>query len=414
MSHNIVFHDKNWQYPAITEQHAFEKAQALLPTIENVAYFAFPWATLIDKYTQHAKDSVNLQEALGTFVEPLKPYKKVVTVCQHIFMLKFQNVFAELGVTDIFWSHAIKGQPNLPNYPHIRIHPFPLYPVQAVDLEKQALEKKYLFSFIGAKVNHLYLSNTRSLILGLLANHPKGYIKSRDQWHYETIVYEQQIRGKAQDIQPEYQDQSQEFQKIMQQSIFALCPSGTGSNSIRLWEAISMGVIPVVLADTYLSPVEQQLWEQAVVICEETEAAIRALPERLEKLAQNENALQQKREALKQIAATYGTDVFIHDIQMLFSQYEKQPIDKPLISAQNNQGTPDWLLNFTSVESTATCQIFLSAFNSYALLETDKLKHLLKNNPQLRQHVQHCLQHCNTHISQTTKQVNKLKQLGLV
>ncbi|MEK7991072.1 MAG: sulfotransferase domain-containing protein, partial [Thiotrichaceae bacterium] len=62
-----------------------------------------------------------------------------------------------------------------------------------------------------------------------------------------------------------------------------------------------------------------------------------------------------------------------------------------LISAQNNQGTPDWLLNFTSVESTATCQIFLAAFNSYALLETDKLKQLLKNNPQLRQYIQHCL-----------------------
>ncbi|WP_146066725.1 exostosin family protein, partial [Candidatus Venteria ishoeyi] len=220
---NIIAHNADWQHPAITEQHAFEKAQVLLPTVEGMVYFAFPWATLIDKYnTKQTRDAAQLLEKLQSFIEPLKSYKNVVTVCQHIAMLKFQNIFHKLGITGIFWTHAIKNQTFLPDYPDIHIHPFPLYPVQAVNQTVQTgIDKKYLFSFVGATVNQWYLTDSRHLIVELLGKHPQAYICSREQWHYDSLVYKQQVYGKTIEIEEQtaYQQHSQEFQSIMQQSV---------------------------------------------------------------------------------------------------------------------------------------------------------------------------------------------------
>jgi len=49
-----------------------------------------------------------------------------------------------------------------------------------------------------------------------------------------------------------------------------LCPSGSGPNSIRLWESLAAGAIPVVLADTLELPAHP-LWKDAVVFLPEAE-----------------------------------------------------------------------------------------------------------------------------------------------
>lgn len=78
------------------------------------------------------------------------------------------------------------------------------------------------------------------------------------------------------------------------------------------------------------------------------------------------------------------------------------------IIAYSNQSTPEWLLNFISAQPTdkATCQAFLVAFNSYSLLEADKIKQLLESNSQLRQYIQYCLQHCDSQTREITKKIN--------
>ncbi len=71
----------------------------------------------------------------------------------------------------------------------------------------------------------------------------------------------------------------------LQRSVFALCPSGSGPNSIRLWEALCFGAIPVILADHLWLPGNAELWQQAALFVPETEEAVAALPGRLEALA---------------------------------------------------------------------------------------------------------------------------------
>ena len=57
-----------------------------------------------------------------------------------------------MGITDIFWSHAIKDQYTLPNSQDVNIYPFPLYPVQYNDEynfneDRLHLSPIYLFYF---------------------------------------------------------------------------------------------------------------------------------------------------------------------------------------------------------------------------------------------------------------------------
>lgn len=320
----IFTHDSDWQYPAITEKHAFDMMEKSfsgdrsLP--KNTAYVAFPWATLIDLKThaQHRKDKITtLEQALSKIRSLTLGYQKLITVCQHIRMRQFQEIFASVGITDIYWSHCEKSRKNLSDDPEIRIHPFPLYPVQRTiknhfDEDNQ---RDILFSFVGAKSSNIYLTDCRNIILDLLKDDERGVIIDRSTWHYNKIVYDKQITGRSKsDVGIINDSATEEFKRMMSRSVFTLCPSGTGPNSIRLWEAIENGSIPVVMADNYCPPNSPELWEMATVTCKETPEAIRELPNRLQAIYENQAMIKRKRLALFFLMEKYGSSNFIHDI----------------------------------------------------------------------------------------------------
>ncbi len=318
---NIVGYDDHWQFPAITEKHAFKKAIKLLPIVDDIYYVGFPWATLIDRLNNNSDDGPELLGKLLSLNLPEKRPARIVTVSQHILTLQYRQLFFEAGVTDIYWSHAIKDQPFVRDGRKIQIHPFPLYPVQVTTSDEwnKDEDRKYLYSFIGAKSNEWYLTKVRDWILEYLPDDGRGLVLGRDTWHYNKVVYEHQIRKRAAEGEQLIDDQaSLQFSQVMKDSVFALCPSGSGPNSIRLWEAIGMGAIPVVLADTYAPPGDPELWRAAAVFCKETPDAVRALPDRLEEIAKDKNLIRQKRKLLKQLWLLYGPDTFIYDIQKLF------------------------------------------------------------------------------------------------
>lgn len=316
----IVALDRSWQYPAITEQWAFEqirKAKSLIPP--GCVYLAFPWATLIDKTGKDRSGADELGDELARLTVASRRGASVVTVCQHIRLLQHQKLFFDCGVTDIFWSHAVKGQDRLPDFPSVRIHPFPLYPVQVRKEFSEHGGRKVLFSFIGARARSFYLAQTRNHILDHLAGDPRGLIVGRDDWHYNKIVYDHQIQKKSADARDLIDEEaSDQFRRVLKESIFSLCPSGSGPNSIRLWESIGSGAIPVILADSYAPPGDQALWEAAAVFCDESIDAIRALPDRLEQMAADRSLLEQKRHALRQLWKLYGPGWFIQDIAAFF------------------------------------------------------------------------------------------------
>jgi hypothetical protein len=332
---NILAYDTDWQFPAVTEQHAYHQLRDLGGIPDGVTYVAYPWANLIDKLQTRANDAQHHLSLFRQFCERLPYGSKRVTVCQHIMMQRYIHLFEEAGISDIFWTHATHQ--DLADEPKegITLHPFPLFPVQVTketDADISA-ERPFLFSFIGAKSNKYYLTNARELILDLLHDHPEGLIIGRDTWHYNKVVYDHQIRKNTtmDDKKEELVNQSasEQFKASLAQSLFSLCPSGSGPNSIRLWESLGAGSIPVILADTYAPPGNPKLWDQAVVFCEENAEAIQALPARLEEIAKDPEQIARMRHAMRQLWTLYGPHGFVYDVQALMLRLAGQKQDAP-------------------------------------------------------------------------------------
>jgi hypothetical protein len=386
-----IGHDADWQFPAITEQHAYLQAARRLTASDAAVYLAFPWATLIDRmHAVGSKAAAPLLDTLDRLAEHTRRYRTVATVCQHIKGLEYRTLFERAGVTDLFWSHANKDSAGKGDGTSVAIHPFPLYPVQrpAPDFDAEAADRPFLYSFAGARANQWYLTQSRNHILDLLRDDPRGLLRAREQWHFNKVVYDHQIRGKTADPK-ELLDEAaaDEYRTILQRSVFSLCPSGTGPNTIRLWESIGFGAVPVVLADTYLPPGNPALWQQAAVFCAETPEAIRQLPDLLESIARDPAALREKRQALRQLWHVYGPEGFIHDVERLFVQRQFETLgtsalerslpSRPLFEIASSLPALD------GSERRCAVEVFISALGTRALLDASALDTDLQNHAEL-------------------------------
>ena len=320
----LAAHDADWQFPAITEQHAFHQLrQAGVPP--GVLYVAFPWATLIDRLDRRTPEAAPLLEALRALCRDL-PLVPRVTVCQHIGLRSHLGLFAEAGIGDIFWPHVTPGDIATPGSP--RLHPFPLYPVQVPQALPEAGPRHRLFCFAGARAKPWYMTSVRDWIIDDLADDSRGTVLGRDTWHYNRVVYDHQIARSLDAADPSAlvdAAHSAEFGALLRDSIFALCPSGTGPNSIRLWEAIGAGAIPVILSDRFAPPGDPALWARATVTCPEDRSALRALPDRLAALATDPATLDAMRSAGREIWQLYGPDGFVGDVQDLMQRRAADP-----------------------------------------------------------------------------------------
>jgi hypothetical protein len=336
--------DRGWQFPAITEQHAYHRIRALGGAPPGVAYVAYPWATLIDKVQVRAADAEAHLDSFRAFCLGLPEAPVKVTVCQHILMRDFAHLFAEAGVSHVFWSHTTQadlaaGGGEEAAGQGLRLYPFPLYPVQIPHSDPLRLartDRRWLYSFVGMRPNGWYLTQARAWIIDRLRADPRGHVIARDDWHYKQIVYRHQVLDRApKDAEgrpaPGLVDDaaSAQFRDVLYDSTFALCPSGTGPNSIRLWEAMMAGSIPVIIAGTYAPPGDPRLWEEAVVFCDETEAAVAALPGRLAALARDPVRMAGLRAGLDRLRLLYGPHGFVPDVAALMQSLAHLPPDAP-------------------------------------------------------------------------------------
>lgn len=323
---HYVIYDSDWQKPAATEQHAAIRVAELCAYSKESVYLGFPWANLIDRLNLSDSRSETLILGLDKCRRLVRGYSRVITVCQHIYLFKYLHLLKSAGVTHIFWSHTTQTtdyELTLAGYDDLTIYPFPLLPVA---YEKGdflcTTEKKYLFSFVGARSTLGYRTDTRSFIIDHLSNSQRAYVKGRTGWHYAKEVYEDPTKG-TQDTSynnEESDKKRNEFIDILKHSAFSLCPSGTGPNSIRLWESLQTASIPVVLADGLKLPGNQELWRNACLIVPEEREEIKRLPELLESVSNDRERYANMLQACQQLAILYGPDYFVHDIALLFLQ----------------------------------------------------------------------------------------------
>jgi hypothetical protein len=102
---------------------------------------------------------------------------------------------------------------------------------------KAEVEKRYLFSFIGRQSHPI-----RSKVFNLAFERSDILVEDSSNYDFFSKLTDRRL-----DRQKYY------FEKLIQ-SKFSLCPRGSGANSLRLFESMKLGVVPVIISDRWIPP----------------------------------------------------------------------------------------------------------------------------------------------------------------
>lgn len=302
VSGKVIAYPHDWQVPAETEKAAYESILTQADKLQ-FTYIGFPWATLIDSLMKDSAHKWHLVRKLAELCGRSSGAgsDKRVTVAQHISADRYALLFKACGITDLFWSHATIGREEIEG---IRIHPFPLFPAQTstgsedFDIHRP---RKYLANFIGAYTPGLYLSDVREHIFCDADKFDDLLIIKRKAWHFERAVYAEQINGNTPDNASLTLEQQQkdEYLQAIRDSVFTLCPTGSGPNSIRIWEALSLGSVPVILTRELSLPGDHELWEAACLFEDDCSQGYRRALGRVRRMSKDE--LHNRRSATRKL-----------------------------------------------------------------------------------------------------------------
>ena len=236
-----------WQYPCATEKQAYESHLALKhgehidwqANLINL-YLPLPWATYIDRKAFPLEYLTRIERLITRYREIAQHANlrlKVHTVCQHIHWVRILETARGLGVTDIHLSHKdskseakqreLNFSFNLHGWPLIAVNY--VIPERSEGMERKPIKDKKLIKIIKRKAN----SGNRAIA----AHH-------LDEHNQKTFKYN----------------------SILSDSIFSLCPVGAGPNTLRFWESIAVGSIPVLFSKD-LSIYDRELATDIDILC---------------------------------------------------------------------------------------------------------------------------------------------------
>lgn len=258
----LIKYNLFWQYPVITEEEFYNQNK------DDVNYCGLPWATFIDK-------GIHTNQLIHALL-PYFTHKNYYTCCQHIYFRKIIPLLKILGIKRIYTPHKIKNEDFIHD---VEILPCPLYAVNFEDNNRNSIfknidflnfKRKYLFSFMGA-YQEIYISDIRLDIFNLKCDSNETKIINTGEWHFNNIVYSSK-QNKENEINSDKKHilNTEKYNELLLNSRYSLCPSGSGPNSIRFWESIACGSIPVILSDN-LDLIKDIDWINTIVFVNEKE-----------------------------------------------------------------------------------------------------------------------------------------------
>lgn len=277
-----------WQYPVITEKTFYEQNK------NEEKFLGFPWATIVDK-----------RYNLNVIFNIIKPYIKqgiqYYTCCQHISFRQLIPLFKALNIHTVYTPHKILLEDKLSD---IQLKPCPLYAVNIEDPSRNDIfsninpltfNRLFLYSFQGAFNPNWYLTNIRKRIFEM--KHPDNcYVNHIGNWHFDNVVYNKSQNNEYTLNETDTdRDRTMKYNQLLLNSRYSLCPSGSGPNSIRFWESLAVGSIPVLLADTLELP-SHELWDETIIRIPENK--LEELPNILSKIS-NEKENEMRKNCLK-------------------------------------------------------------------------------------------------------------------
>jgi hypothetical protein len=255
------------------------------------------------------------------------------TVCQHITFRRLLPLFKKMGITHVFASHCSHNDWLLEEKYDIRILPFPIYafnaaarvdtietPPARVDtietpptrVDTIETPPRWLISFNGSYNRQYYITDVRERLKHVLSGRRDCIIRVKQEWHFHDAVYNEQIKMKNFHCEVPH-DES--YKKLLSESVFSLCPSGTGPGSIRFWESLSHGSIPVMLSNDARLP-DFVEWDKCCVFHDDRE--LDSLYETLKKIPPDEITMM-KNLAIEVYQKYFSHENFHHTIEQFFN-----------------------------------------------------------------------------------------------
>ena len=208
-----------WQYPVITEEEFYNQNR------DDFYYLGFPWATIIDK-------NVKTNDLFKVLLPHIK-HKEYYTCCQHIHFRRLIPLFKVLGIKILYTPHKIKGEDEIHG---VKLIPCPLYAVNFEDDTRNAdfenidfntCKRDLLFSFMGG-YQTCYLTDIRLKIFQM-EKRDNIYIQNTGDWHFNNVVYStKQNANQELNIDSKHINKTEKYNKLLLNSRFSLCPSGSG------------------------------------------------------------------------------------------------------------------------------------------------------------------------------------------
>ena len=257
-----------WQYPCATEKQAYENHLSIEPghhvdsdnRVVNI-YVPLPWATYVDKKSFPESYLFRVKQLINTYKKIAESNDfslRVHSVCQHIHWVRMLEKAEWLGITDFHLSHKDSKSEGIQKElgTSLTLHGWTLIavnyetPDRSEGMERKPMsERKLLASFIGAHMPH-YRDDSRIKLFeaAKACGRDDVFVDLGNEWHFNKVVYEEQVlsREVAAHHIDEHHQRTFRYNSILSDSKFSLCPEGAGPNTLRFWESIAVGSIPVI------------------------------------------------------------------------------------------------------------------------------------------------------------------------
>lgn len=280
---------KSWQTPAQTEKFYYLNHLSYANHCdtsyknEDLYYFAFPWASFLDFYNKD-HDSIIYEPNNQQFEQNIRILQSknylisnnsymLTTICQHIYWYKLIHIWKHLGITHTYCSH-LTSHPSTILVPNIKFASWPLYAVNKENTFRnknlcyiQPKNKKYLCSFIGCVDEPYYRSDVRQKIHDIIisCNRKDVFLTVNKDWFFRNETF-------SPDTAITITKDVEQYNIVLSNSVFSLCPEGSGPNTIRLWESMSVGSVPVLFENDWIKPeISYFDWSDLAITIKQTE-----------------------------------------------------------------------------------------------------------------------------------------------
>lgn len=214
---------------------------------KNINYIAIPWTQIMNsswldfpnkKPTQYYFDEIsklNIQQ------------KNNFTICQHDDYMMLIDMFKHLNISSVFSPLHDKN--------NIITEGISILPIAFT----------CSFNFNNYRNKDIPVS-----FVGTYTSHPiRGRMFNRI--NDKNIIYRHSyhIDSNSFSVDNYRKKEENEYQDILERSRFSLCPRGSSPSSVRFWESLSAGAIPILISDNWVLP--DWDWDNTIIVISESD-----------------------------------------------------------------------------------------------------------------------------------------------